>query len=85
MLKGGIIINKYIENFINKFGDFDSTKIYAYKQFLLGTDYIIIKMYEAQIEGEDIAPIKEQYKEILMQREEARKKINELEEHLSSY
>ena len=42
-------------------------------------------MYEAQIEGEDIAIIKEQYKEILMQREEARKEINELEEHLSSY
>ena len=42
-------------------------------------------MYEAQIEGEDIATIKEQYKEILMQRAEARKKINELEEHLSSY
>ena len=85
MLKEGIIINKYIQNFINKFGNFTSTKIYAYKQFLLETDYIIIKMYEAQIEGEDIAPIKEKYKEILMQREEARKKINELEEHLSSY
>ena len=81
MLKGGIIINKYIENFINKFGNFTSTKIYAYKQFLLETDYIIIKMYEMQIEGEAIKPIKEKYKEVLSKRAEARKKINELEEH----
>ena len=62
MLKEGIIINKYIENFINKFGDFASTKIYAYKQFLLETDYIMIKMYEMQIEGEDITTIKKNTK-----------------------
>lgn len=65
-------------------------KIYNYnyykkekcKKYLNETDYIIIKIYEAQIEGKDIAPIKEQYQETLTQREAVRKEINELEESI---
>lgn len=51
-------------------------EIETLKKYLADTDYIIIKCYE---EGIDI---KKNYKEILNNRADARKKINTLEEKL---
>lgn len=55
------------------------------KMYLRETDYIIIKMYETVIQGGSIIEMLKEYKEVLSKRAEARKQINELEEHLSSY
>ena len=52
------------------------------KMYLRETDYIIIKMYETVIQGGSILEMLKEYKEVLSKRAEARKKINELEEHL---
>ena len=54
------------------------------KMYLRETDYIIIKMYETVIQGGSVIEMIKEYKEVLSKRAEARKKINELEEHLSS-
>ena len=55
------------------------------KMYLRETDYVIIKMYETVVKGGSIIEMLKEYKEVLSKREEARKKINKLEEHLSSY
>ena len=55
------------------------------KMYLRETDYIIIKKYETVIQGGSIIEMLKEYKEVLSKRAEARKQINELEEHLSSY
>ena len=55
------------------------------KMYLRETDYVVIKMYETVVQGGSIIEMLREYKEVLSKREEARKKINELEEHLSSY
>ena len=55
------------------------------KMYLRETDYIIIKMYETVIQGGSIIEMLKEYKEVLTKREEARKKINELEELKCSY
>ena len=52
------------------------------KMYLRETDYIIIKMYETVIQGGSVIEMIKEYKEVLSKRAEARKKINELEEHL---
>ena len=54
------------------------------KMYLRETDYIIIKMYETVVQGGSVIEMIKEYKEVLSKREEARKKRNELEEHLSS-
>lgn len=50
------------------------------KQYLKDTDYITIKMYEEFVQGGSIIEMLKDYKEVLNNRKEARKKINELEE-----
>lgn len=57
-------------------------KLEIYKQYLKETDYTIIKMYETVIQGGSILEMVKEYKEILSNRAEARKQINELEEEL---
>ena len=57
-------------------------KIYKCKQYLQDTDYVVIKMYETAMQGGSILEMLKEYKEILMQREEARKQINELEKEI---
>lgn len=56
-------------------------KISEYKQYLRDTDYIVLKIAEAQSEGEtkEVTKIKTEYAEQLTKRKEAREKINELE------
>ena len=50
------------------------------KMYLRETDYVVIKMYETVVQGGSILEMLKEYREILSKREEARKKINELEE-----
>lgn len=54
-------------------------KIAEYKKYLENTDYIVLKIAEAQSEGSDIAALRTEYAEQLAKRKEARDKINELE------
>ena len=54
-------------------------KIAEYKKYLDNTDYIVLKIAEAQSESGDIAALRTEYAEQLAKRKEAREKINELE------
>ena len=54
-------------------------EIYTYKQYLLNTDYIVIKMAEIMSDGGSVEELKERYKDELSKRKEYREKINELE------
>ena len=56
-------------------------KIAEYKAYLEKTDYIVLKIAEAQSEGETstVSQLRDIYKEQLAKRKEARDKINELE------
>ena len=56
-------------------------KIAEYKKYLADTDYIVLKIAEAQSEGETstVAQLRDIYKEQLAKRKEARDKINKLE------
>lgn len=54
-------------------------KIAEYKKYLADTDYIVLKIAEAQSEGGDITALRTEYAEQLAKRKEARNKINELE------
>ena len=49
------------------------------KKYLNDTDYAIIKMYETVVQGGNIIEMLKEYKEVLINRAEARKQINELE------
>ena len=56
-------------------------KIAEYKAYLEKTDYIVLKIAEAQSEGETstVSQLRDIYKEQLAKRKEARDKINKLE------
>lgn len=56
-------------------------KIAEYKKYLADTDYIVLKIAEAQSESDTntVTKIKTEYTEQLAKRKEAREKINELE------
>lgn len=54
-------------------------QIDACKKYLEDTDYIVLKIAEAQSEGGDITTLRTEYAERLAKRKEARNKINELE------
>ena len=49
------------------------------KMYLRETDYVIIKMYETVVQGGSILEMLKEYKQILINREDARRLINELE------
>lgn len=52
----------------------------GYKSYLSSTDYVISKLNELKLEDEEeYEKAKEEYKEVLAKRKEARAKINELE------
>lgn len=72
-------IDKYLDNYRNICGDEISTKIFICKQYLSETDYAIIKMYEEVVQGGSIIEMLKEYKEVLINRDEARQLINELE------
>jgi hypothetical protein len=70
---------KYIND---KYDSIEEYKKLKLKEYLRNTDYCVVKMYEKAIQGGSILEMLKEYKEILMQREEARKQINELEESI---
>ena len=72
-------IDKYLNDYLVICGDEISTKIFICKQYLNETDYAIIKMYEAVVQGGSIIEMLAEYKETLVKRKEARQLINELE------
>ena len=49
------------------------------KMYLRETDYVVIKMYETAMQGGSILEMLKEYKQILINREDARRLINELE------
>ena len=55
-----------------------------YKNRLSETDYIVVKIAEAQALGEDISTLLEKYAEELSNRKTYRQKINELEQLLEA-
>ena len=55
-------------------------EIAKYKDYLSSTDYVISKLNELKLEDDgEFEKAKEEYKEVLAKRKEARNKINELE------
>ena len=55
-------------------------EIAKYKDYLSSTDYVIAKLNELKLEDDgEFEKAKEEYKEVLVKRKEARNKINELE------
>lgn len=57
-----------------------NNEIAKYKDYLSSTDYVIAKLNELKLEDEaEFEKAKEEYKEVLTKRKEARNKINELE------
>lgn len=59
-------------------------QIQELKDYLNSTDYAIIKMYEATIQGGSIIEMLKDYKEVLSKRKEARQQINELEKEVTN-
>lgn len=57
-----------------------NNEIAKYKDYLDSTDYVISKLNELKLEDDvEFEKAKEEYKEVLAKRKEARNKINELE------
>ena len=57
-----------------------NNEIAKYKDYLSSTDYVIAKLNELKLEDDgEFEKAKEEYKEVLAKRKEARNKINELE------
>ena len=80
-------MEEYIKENLYKYAYYDEVKAkkILLKEYLRETDYVVIKMSETVVQGGSILEMLKEYKKVLSQREEARKKINKLEEHLSSY
>ncbi len=46
------------------------------RQYLYDTDYVVIKIYEASIKGDDTSQLVSQYAEVLAERERVRESID---------
>ena len=82
VIDGSLVIADDIETqATQEYKDFIKNNLLCeYKQYLNDTDYVITKLNEAKLEGEDLFnSLKEKYAEVLIKRKEARAKINELE------
>ena len=64
------------------FGDTIETEIDYYKTFLKQSDYVVAKMLEAYIHGATIEELEYKYNELLIMRQQARDRINELAKEL---
>lgn len=74
----GNIVEKIREDEKNKVDK--ANQIASCKNYLSSTDYVISKLNELKLEDEEeYEKAKEEYKEVLAKRKEARAKINELE------
>lgn len=65
---------------------FKKAEIIRLKEELTKSDFTVLKIYEAQIEGneEEVANLKTKYADDLAKRKEARARINELEALIAS-
>ena len=75
------------EQYISKDNSYEGELILSideYKSKLSETDYIVVKIAEAQALGEDITTLLEKYAEELSNRKTYRQKINELEQLLEA-
>lgn len=72
---------EYVPTAEEKAAQEKAKKIAEYKKYLADTDYIVLKIAEAQSEGDTstVSQLRDLYKEQLAKRKEARDKINELE------
>lgn len=57
----------------------NTTKVSEAKQYLADTDWIVVKINEANINGEDISDLLTKYADIFISRADARVLINSLE------
>lgn len=64
------------------FGDTIETEIDYYKTFLKQSDYEVVKMLEAHIHGSTIEELEYKYNDLLIMRQQARDRINELAKEL---
>ena len=73
----GNIVEKINEDEKNKVDK--ANQIASYKNYLSSTDYVIAKLNELKLEDEvEFEKAKEEYKEVLAKRKEARERINKL-------
>lgn len=54
------------------------------KDYLANTDYVVIKIYEAKINGEDTLPLETEYADVLAERKRVRATIDGLEANLEA-
>ena len=59
--------------------DKTATSIATSKAYLLETDWVVVKINESSIQGEDITDLLTKYADVLTARTEARTNINDLE------
>ena len=74
------------EQYISKDNSYEEELIVSideYKYKLSETDYIVVKIAEAQVLGEDVAPLLAEYSEEIQNRKIYRQRINELQEELN--
>lgn len=64
------------------FGDTIETEIDYYKTFLKQSDYVVAKMLEAYIHGATIEELEYKYNDLLIMRQQARDRINQLVKEL---
>ena len=64
------------------FGDTIETEIDYYKTFLKQSDYVVAKMLEAYIHGATIEELEYKYSDLLIIRQQARDRINDLAKEL---
>ena len=73
----GNIVEKINEDEKNKVDK--ANQIASYKNYLSSTDYVIAKLNELKLEDDgEFEKAKEEYKEVLAKRKEARERINKL-------
>ena len=71
-----------LEQVKEMFGDSIETEIEYYKTFLKQSDYIIAKMLESYIHGATIEELEHKYSDLLIMRQQARDRINQLAKEL---
>ena len=74
------------EQYISKDNSYEyelMASIDEYKCKLNETDYIVVKIAESQVLGEDVAPLLAEYSEEIKNRKIYRQRINELQEELN--
>lgn len=77
-LNGELVVDTVEEEIRTK-----KLEIEEYKEYLRDTDYVVVKMNEYQLQGQEIESILTQYNDILIEREAKRTLINSLEDEIN--